>query len=105
MAVNGFTNIVTDGLVLSLDAGNLKSYLTTYLFENLLLFIKKKPWKWMLRSCKFSRNITKSEVLNIFNYEKVNQVNRKYIFLNLNSNFFFTIRKRKKGKFCFDLIK
>lgn len=29
MAVNGFTNIVTDGLVLSLDAGNLKSYPTT----------------------------------------------------------------------------
>ena len=29
MAVNGFTNIVTDGLVLSLDAGNLKSYPTS----------------------------------------------------------------------------
>ena len=29
MAVNGFTNIVTNGLVLSLDAGNLKSYPTS----------------------------------------------------------------------------
>ena len=29
MAVNGFTPIVTNGLVLSLDAGNLKSYPTT----------------------------------------------------------------------------
>lgn len=29
MAVNGFTNIVTDGLVLSLDAANLKSYPTS----------------------------------------------------------------------------
>jgi hypothetical protein len=29
MAVNGFTNIVTDGLVLNLDAGNLKSYPTS----------------------------------------------------------------------------
>jgi hypothetical protein len=29
MAVNGFTDIVTDGLVLSLDAANLKSYPTT----------------------------------------------------------------------------
>jgi hypothetical protein len=29
MAVNGFTNMVTDGLVLSLDAANLKSYPTT----------------------------------------------------------------------------
>ena len=29
MAVNGFTNIVTDGLVLNLDAANLKSYPTS----------------------------------------------------------------------------
>lgn len=29
MAVNGFTNMVTDGLVLNLDAANLKSYPTT----------------------------------------------------------------------------
>ena len=29
MAVNGFTNIVTNGLVLNLDAGNLKSYPTS----------------------------------------------------------------------------
>jgi hypothetical protein len=61
MAVNGFTNIVTNGLVLSLDAGNLKSYPTTGITWTDLT---KNGYNGTLSNCTFNSSNIGSVVFN-----------------------------------------
>jgi len=61
MAVNGFTNMVTDGLILCLDAGNLKSYPTTgTTWTNL----SKNSNNGTLTNCTFNSSVLGSITFN-----------------------------------------